>query len=133
MPVDSERARYVFRVRFHLAPVGREVTTSPATFETTLYRQAAVPGESGWRFFRDNLWRGELADETHFRTLTEDVLGVPIESVSFAELQTTPGYLDALKREIRENLGDFKADSVDEVLSKYLGSSIHVRENFENQ
>lgn len=77
-------------------------------------------------FFRDNLWRGELGDERHFRELTEEVLGVTVLSVDFRALRTDDEYLAALKAAIDDDLETFKADSVSEVLTKYLGSSIEV-------
>ncbi|WP_254279065.1 LWR-salt protein [Haloarcula marina] len=123
-PADAP-ARYVFRVRFRLDPKSGLVA-EPNRFETVLYRAADPPGEDGWLFFRDNCWRGDLADEAHFRRLTEDALGVPVESVSFSELQTTEAYLADLKAEIAEHLAEFNAESVTEVLRKYLGSSIRV-------
>ncbi|MBV0924696.1 LWR-salt protein [Halomicroarcula limicola] len=118
-------ARYVFRVTFRLDPK-QGVTTEPDRFETVLYRAADPPGEDGWLFFRDNCWRGNVADERHVRQLAEDALGVPVESVSFSELQTSEAYLDDLKEAIAADLGVFNADDVTEVLSKYLGSSIRV-------
>lgn len=120
-------ARYVFRVRFRLDP-GEGVYVDPASFETTLSREADPPGEEGWQFFRDNCWRGDLADPEHFRELTGERLGVPVESVAFSELRTDPAYLDALRSAIGDDLAAFNADSVDEVLKKYLGSSIHVED-----
>ena len=123
---ETGDAHYVFRVRFRLAPRPPDVDVDPETFETTLSRRAAPPGEDGWRFFRDNLWRGAVGDEPYLRELTEEALGVPVESVAFSELRTDEAYLDALRAAIREDLGAFRADSVEEALSKYLGSSIHV-------
>jgi hypothetical protein len=121
-------ARYVFRVRARFeTPTG--VAVEPATVDLSFYRQAADPGEEGWRFFRDNLWRGDVADEDHFRDLVSEALGVEVESVSFAALETDPEYLEALKEAIAADLDAFRADSVDEVLSKYLGSSIEVRDS----
>jgi len=119
-------ARYVFRVRFGL-DVRADVSISPDQFETRLFRPAAPPGEPGWRFFRDNLWRGRLADEAHFRRLTGDALGVPVVSVIYRAFETDEEYLQALREEIGENLAAFRADTVTEVLSKYLGSSIELR------
>jgi hypothetical protein len=120
------RARYVFRVAFRLDPAAERVSVDPAGFETTLFREADPPGEDGWLFFRDNLWRGELGDSEHFRALSEEALGVPVTSVSFSELRTDAAYLHALRDEIGANLAAFRAESVDEALSKYLGSSIRV-------
>ena len=125
-------AAYVFRVRFRLDPASTRV--EPAAFETTLYRPAGDPGAGDdWLFFRDNLWRGEANDEVHLRDLASDELGVPVESVRFSELRTTPAYLDALKESVAAELdgatGAFgNAGSVDEVLKNYLGSSVHVVE-----
>ena len=119
-------AEYVFRVRFELEPADPDVSVEPDAFETVLRRRAATPGEDGWLFFRDNLWRGELGDEGHFRELTEDALGVPVRSVSFSELRTDEAYLEEFRTAVGENLEAFRADTVEEVLSKYLGSSIRV-------
>lgn len=117
----------MFRVRFRLdTPAG--LRADPVSFETTLSREADEPGEEGWLFFRDNCWRGDLNDEAHFRELTEEALDVPVESVSFRELRTDEAYLEALEAEIEANLDLFNADDVPEVLTKYLGSSIHVRD-----
>lgn len=127
-PSHDENAHYVFTVRFRLLPTTPDVSVEPRTFETSLYRKADHPGEPGWLFFRDNLWRGKVGDHEHFRTLTEEALDVPVDSVSFGELRTTPAYLDALKEAIADDLATFNADSVEEVLTKYLGSSIHVVE-----
>jgi hypothetical protein len=125
MSDDSGRARYVFSVRFRLDP-DEGVRVDPDTFETTLSRWADPPGDAGWRFFGDNLWRGELTAPDHFRDLTAAALGVPVESVAFRELRTDQEYLDALETAIAAELETFRADSVPEVKRKYLGSSIHV-------
>jgi len=122
---EAGDAHFVFRVRFRLDPPW-DTSADPETFETTLSRRAAPPGEEGWLFFRDNLWRGAVGDEPYLRELTEEALGVPVESVAFSELRTDRAYLDALRAAIREDLGAFRADSVDAALSKYLGSSIRV-------
>ena len=119
-------ARYVFRIEVGLEPDAAGLWTDPGRFETTLYRAADDPGTSGWLFFRDTLWRGELADEAHFRRLVEDGLGCPVVSASFSELRTDEAYLGSLKAEIADDLSLFNADSVSEVLIKYLGSSIRV-------
>lgn len=125
------RARYVFRITFRLEPRTNGVSVEPNRFETTLSRRADPPGEEGWLFFRDNCWRGALADGAHFRTLTEEALGVPVESVTFSELRTEESYLTALKEEIAANLDEFNAENADRALSKYLGSSIHVVDSVE--
>lgn len=124
-------AEYVFTVRFHLTSRA-DVRLEPRTFETTLFKPADPPGESGWLFFRDNLWRGSVNNDSHMRDLTETTLGVPIESIAFRELRTSPDYLDALKETITEELDTQpakfgNATTADEVLKNYLGSSIHVR------
>jgi hypothetical protein len=119
-------AAYVFAVAFRLDPGG--ATVDPERFETTMEVPASDPGTDGWLFFRDRLWRGEIGDEPSFRTLASDRLGVEVVSVEFRELRTDREHLDALETAIADDLGRFNADSVDEVLHKYLGSSIHVRE-----
>ncbi|MFP8890133.1 LWR-salt protein [Natrialbaceae archaeon A-CW2] len=125
---DSSKggARYKLRVRFRIEPAQPEVSVAPDEFETTLYRAADPPGADGWLFFRDHLWRGNLGDETYFREVAADALGVPVVSISFSELETNQAYLDALRDAIGDQLGTFKADTVDEALKKYFGSSIHV-------
>ncbi len=119
-------ARYVFRVRFRIESSLPEVSVDPAEFETTLYRAADPPGEPGWLFFRDHLWRGNVGDEMYFREVAEDALDVPVVSISFSELRTDQAYLDALRDAIGAQLGEFRADTIDEALTKYLGSSIRV-------
>ncbi|MFB6171030.1 MAG: LWR-salt protein [Haloarculaceae archaeon] len=132
MPADERaadgEAHYVFRVRFRLAPRARGVTVEPASFETVLRRRADPPGEDGWLFFRDNLWRGEVNDPAHLRDLLEETLSVTIESVTFSELQTDAAYLSALRDAVAADLDQFRADDVPAVLSKYLGSSVRVRD-----
>ncbi|MFW5917792.1 MAG: LWR-salt protein [Halorubrum sp.] len=119
-------AAYVFRVSFRLDPA--DALVDPDRFEATMELPASEPGEDGWLFFRDRLWRGALGDEPAFRDLASDRLGVQVVDASFRELRTDGPYLDALKAAIDDDLARFNADSVDEVLRKYLGSSIHVRE-----
>jgi len=119
-------ARYVFRVHFRIDPSPPAVSVEPAEFETTLFRTADPPGAAGWLYFRDNLWRGNVGDEAYFREVAEDALGVPIVSISFSELQTDRAYLDALRDAVGAHLDEFRAETVDEALTKYLGSSIRV-------
>ncbi|UPV74863.1 LWR-salt protein [Halorussus limi] len=120
-------ARYVFAVRFRLDPAVGGVSVEPNEFETRLARDADPPGEEGWLFFRDNLWRGEINDERHFRRLTEEALDVTVLSVEYRALETDEEYLEALKDEIRADLETFNDDSVSAVLNKYLGSSVEVQ------
>lgn len=120
-------ARYVFGVRFHLDSAVPGVSVDREAFETRLYREAAPPGEDGWLFFRDNLWRGELGDERFIREEAERALGVTVEAVDFRELRTDQAYLDALKAAIADS-SEFEGDGVATLLKKYLGSSIHVVE-----
>jgi hypothetical protein len=108
-------ARYVFAVRFRLEPDVSGVSLEPQEFETRLYRRADLPGEEGWQFFRDNLWRGNIGDERYFRKLTSEALGVPVTSVEYRAFETDEEYYDALKAEIATDLAAFKADSVSEV------------------
>jgi hypothetical protein len=125
--VDSPGdAAYVFRVTFRVDPA-EGVTVAPDEFQTTLERRADPPGEAGWLFFRDHCWRGAANDEAHLRDLASEALGVDVVSVSFRELRTDERYLTALREAIAADLSLFRADDVDEVLHKYLGSSIHVR------
>ncbi|MFW5937613.1 MAG: LWR-salt protein [Halanaeroarchaeum sp.] len=119
-------ARYVFAVAFRLDPSGG-VSLSPNEFETRLYREADEPGEPGWRFFRDNLWRGDVGDADHFRSLTEAALDVTVLSVEYRAFETDEEYLEALREAIADDLAAFKADSVDAVFNKYFGSSIEVQ------
>jgi len=119
-------AAYVFAVAFRLDPDG--ATADPDRFETTMEVPASDPGDDGWLFFRDRLWRGEIGDEPSFRSLASDRLGVAVTEASFSELRTDRDHLEALKAEVAADLGRFNADSVDDVLHKYLGSSVHVRE-----
>lgn len=116
--------QYVFSIRFRLAPSG--VSVDPATFETTLFREADPPGEEGWLFFRDTLWRGEANAPSHLRELAEDALGVPVESVDYRRFETSAEEYEALKEAIAADLTVFNADSTSEVLNKYFGSSIEV-------
>ncbi|MFC5279753.1 LWR-salt protein [Halorubrum rubrum] len=119
-------AAYVFRVTFRIDPEGAR--TDPDRFETTVEVPAAEPGAAGWLLFRDRLWRGEVGDEPSARRFLGERLGVEVESVAFRELRTDRAYLDALEAAIDADRSRFNAESVDEVLHKYLGSSIHVRD-----
>ena len=125
--VPTGDAEYVFIARVRLSPDPPDVRIEPAVIETTLFKRAPPPGDAGWLFFRDHLWRGQVNDETHVRSLAEAWLDTEIEEISFRELRTDDVYLDALKAEIGANLALFRADNVADVLKKYLGSSIHVR------
>lgn len=111
-----------------LDPAERGVWARPDTFETTVFRAADPPGEPGWLYFRDNLWRGECGDAAHMRAVAEDTLDVAVDSVDFRELRTTRAHLDDLRAAVAADLDAFNAETVDEALTKYLGSSIHVTE-----
>lgn len=117
-------ASYVFRVRFRLDPDG--VRVEPAEFETVVRRPADPPGEEGWLFFRNTLWRGEAGDETHVRNLASEWLDVTVTAASFQELETDEAYLEALRDAIDEHPEHFDGDAPREVLHKYMGSSIRV-------
>ena len=119
-------ASYVFRVRFRLDT--GNVRADPDEFETVVRYPAADPGEEGWLFFRDNLWRGDVADESHLRERAIEWLGVPVVAISFSELRTDETHLDAFKEAIAADLDAFNAEVVTEVLHKYLGSSVRVIE-----
>ncbi|WP_408957162.1 LWR-salt protein [Natrinema sp. 74] len=129
-------ASYAFRVRVRLESARTYVTLGSDSAETTvtLFREAPEPGTEGWLFFRDTLWHGEVADEAYARRLAAEWLGVPertVEAVDFRELQADEAYIDALKAEIAADLEPFKAETVPEALSKYLGSSIRVTDSGE--
>ena len=125
-------AAYVVAVAFRFTP--NEAAVDPERFEATLEIPAAEPGTDGWIFFRDRLWHGEIGDEPSFRRLAEERLGladapgIEVVAADFRELRTDDAYLDALRDAIGADLRRFNAESVDEVLRKYLGSSVHVRE-----
>ena len=125
---EAGSAEYVFAVELQLSPSDPDVWLEPASVETTLHKRAPTPGEEGWLFFRDNLWRGEVNDHDHLRELAEETLGVEVRSIEFRELRTDDDYYEALRVEIDENLELFKADDTPEVVTKYLGSRVHVRE-----
>ncbi|WP_255168646.1 LWR-salt protein [Natrononativus amylolyticus] len=122
------RARYAFRVELALDPRDADVALEPSTVERRCLLEAADPGSEGWRFFRDTLWRGEVGDDAHVRSLLSEKLGpgLVVERVEFRGLHTDEEYLEALKAEIEADLPAFKADTVSEVLSKYLASRLEV-------
>ena len=119
-------ARYVFAIEFRLSTPSSDLQLDPVTFETKLYRAADLPGEDGWLFFRDNLWRGAVGDEEHMCNVASEDLGVDVESVEYRAFETDEEYLDTLKTEIARDLGQFNADSVSEVLSNYFKSSLEI-------
>ncbi|EMA59227.1 LWR-salt protein [Halorubrum lipolyticum] len=118
-------AAYVFRVEFRLDP--EDAAVDPERFETAMELPANEPDTDGWLFFRDRLWRGEIGDGAPFRRLASERLGAEVVAADFRELRTDREYLDALRSAIAADLDRFNAESVDEVVRKYLGSSIHVR------
>jgi len=126
-------AAYVFRVAFRIEPC--DAAIDPDRFETTMEIQAHAPGDDGWLFFRDRLWRGEVGDESSFRRVAADRLGIAdsegieVVAVDFRELRVDEAYRETLRAAIAADLDRFNADSVDEVVHKYLGSSIHVRDS----
>lgn len=133
-------AHYVFAVTLGLdAPEG---TVAPERIEVTYRRRAPPPGASGWLFFRDYCWRGEVNAPDAVRTLVAEDLGLRsaddggrtgrgavVEAVELRALETDDEYLDALRSAIGEDLDAFRADSTREALHKYLGSTIEVRED----
>lgn len=122
---DGGTARYVFAVRFRLEP-GDRIGVEPAIFETRLARRADPPGEEGWLFFRDFLWRGALNDPEHARERFGTALGVTVTDIEFRGLYTDEASLDSLREAVAANLDLFNAETVNGALSKYLGSSIQV-------
>lgn len=125
---DSMTAAYVFAATFTVS--APEVSLTPGRFETTLRLFAPEPGKTGtqidWLFFRDRLWRGQISDEAPLRRAASDWLDVEVESLSFKELRTDEAYLEALEEAVGSDLSRFNADSADEALQQYLGSSLHV-------
>jgi hypothetical protein len=119
-------ADYVFRARFRLPTDPAVATAAPDEFETTAFRPAAEPGEPGWLFFRDALWRGEAADDAHVRSLLSDWLGVRVVAADFRELRCSPDYLARWEAAVDARLDDFDAADASEVRHRYLGSSVHV-------
>jgi hypothetical protein len=117
-------AAYVFRVTVRLEPSG--VRVEPATFETVVERPADPPGEPGWRFFRDRLWRGAVGDREPMRAWASERLGVPVVAVEFSELRTDPAYLDELRAAIAAEPAAFGGAEPERALTNYLGSSIRV-------
>jgi hypothetical protein len=126
------KAAYTFDAAFRVPAAGAAL--DPDRFETTLRLFAPAPGvEPGaeridWLFFRDRLWRGEIGDEAPLRAAASDWLGVDVVSLSFSELRADEEYVEALRAEIAADLSRFNAESTDEVLHQYLGSSVHVVE-----
>jgi len=118
-------AAYVFRVTFELKP--DRASVSPNRFETVVEVPAPEPGTEGWLLFRDRLWRGSVGDESSTRSFLGDRLGVTVLEAAFRELRTDRAYLNALETAIAADLSRFEAADVDEVIHKYLGSSVHVR------
>ncbi|WP_207587037.1 LWR-salt protein [Halomontanus rarus] len=119
-------AHYAFGVRIRLEPEADDVVLESPTVERRCLLEAVRPGTDGWLFFRDTLWRGEVADQDHARRLFTEKLGMNVEAVDFRGLHTDEAYLEALKAEIDDSLETFKADSVTEAISKYFGSSLVV-------
>ncbi|GAB7094537.1 hypothetical protein JCM30237_16900 [Halolamina litorea] len=124
------KAAYTFSAVFRVPAGGTSL--DPDRFETTLRLFAPPPGvEPGperidWLFFRDRLWHGDIGDEAPLRERVSEWLGVEVVSLSFSELRADEAYLDALREEIGRDLSRFNADSTDQVLHQYLGSSVHV-------
>ncbi|GGL51261.1 LWR-salt protein [Halocalculus aciditolerans] len=117
--------RYRFALTFRVdTPMGLHV--DPERFETSFVKDADRPGSDGWLFFRDTFWRGEVNDPEDFRDRCEEVLDVPVENVEFRAFEVDEEYLAAFREEIANDLDEFKADSVDEVVNKYLGSRLEV-------
>lgn len=123
---EDVQAAYVHAATLLVDTGSEDLSVDPPTVDVIVRRAAPPPGEEGWLYFRDNCWRGELTHPDHVAALLAEELGIPVESVSFRELRATGDYHEALRSAIARDLQAFNADDVDEVLSKYLGSSIHV-------
>jgi hypothetical protein len=127
-PEKDGSARYAFAVRFRLDASTAEWRADSRPVERTCYREASPPGEPGWLFFRDHLWRGECNHSEHLARVVGEAFSLPVERVEFRGLRTDEAYFTALKEEIAADLALFNADSTAEVINKYLGSSIQVGE-----
>ncbi|MFP4626168.1 MAG: LWR-salt protein [Natronomonas sp.] len=127
----ASTAEYVFRVVVRIESDDADVRIVPDTFETTLFIRASEPGRDGWLFFRNVLWRGKVNAPKVVRRLATDALGEPVETVEFRELQAETAYYDAFREEISTDLDLFNAETVEEVLTKYLGSSIRILDKSE--
>lgn len=117
-------ARYVFTATVVLEP--ETVTIDPDRIEVRIYRDGDPPGESGWLFFRDTLWRGEINDKDHMSRLLSEDIGAPIDQVSFRAFEVDCEYYEAFREAIAGDLDEFRAESVSEVINKYLGSRLEV-------
>lgn len=117
---------YAFGVQIHLEPQSPAVRLEPAVVETRCLLTAPTPGEEGWLFFRDHCWRGEIRDERPVRELLEEHLGHTVVGVELRGLHVDEAYREALEAEIAADLNAFRADSIGEVVSKYLGSRLEV-------
>jgi len=122
---EGDGAAYRFAVTFRLGP--GEVDVDPDTFETTLYRPAAEPGEGGWLFFRDYLWRGEISDPDHLRAWASEALGVDVIDIEFRAFECTETELEELRETIGAELATFRAESVQEAVANYFGSALEVQ------
>ena len=69
-----------------------------------------------------------MNDPDHLRGSAEEALDLDVRSIEFRELRTDEAYLAALQDAIADNLELFEADDTAEVVKKYLGSRVHVRE-----
>jgi hypothetical protein len=127
-PRKPSSAQYAFAVRFRLDASMPEWHVESRTVERTCYREAPPPGEPGWLFFRDHLWRGECNHPEHLARVVDEAFSLPVETVEFRGLRTDEAYFAALKGEIATDLALFNADSTADVIKKYLGSSIQVGE-----
>lgn len=125
---DGDRptgAEYRFRVAVRLRPDDGRL--EPDRFETVAAIPAVTPPDPGWLLFRDRLWRGEVGDERTCRRFLSDRLGLEVVAVEFAELRTDETYYATLREAIATDLDRFNATTVEEVIHKYLGSSVHLR------
>lgn len=133
-------AHYVLAVTIGIDSAKGRV--EPERIRVTYRREAPPPGEPGWLFFRDYCWRGELNAPDAVRDLVAEDLGLAsatdggrtdrgavVEAVELRALETDGAYREALEDAIADDLDAFRADSTREVLHKYLGSKLEVRED----
>ena len=87
-PEKDSSARYAFAARFRLDASTAEWRVDTRTVERTCYREAPPPGEPGWLFFRDYLWRGECNHSEHLARLVGEAFDLPVENIEFRGLRT---------------------------------------------
>ncbi|MFC4989202.1 MULTISPECIES: LWR-salt protein [Saliphagus] len=119
--------RYAFGVRLR-PETPPEISLEPPTIERRCLLSAPEPGSEGWLEFRELVWRGEVSDREHVRRLLAEKIGIEVESVDFRALEADPDSFERFKEAVADDLEAFNAENVSEVLTKYFGSSLEIRE-----